>query len=283
MSKFDEIYKKLIYESTAVGVIEDDFTATVLDNNQFYNNYLSELALKSGVVVVKARFDTFRVYGVMDNIIKFFKDFKVDNNYFDNEFAGQLKNAEAIYNPLKYADKTKPSEFVIFKPMVCLVNHDFFYHQMNDPGNEKYCTVGNYIPTREDLVNILHREATGRWNMLKVISGNEEDNLEYELKEVKPAELAKVLAQNYASNTIAIVEFTINSKHLPNYVWEEDSFYWSGEEAVKDVLDNQLNESLQCKMPVVKDPEYQNKSLAEKTIDFNPTNKVSVKTLKMRK
>ena len=77
MSKFDEIYKKLIYESTAVGVMEDDLTAVVLDNNQFYNNYLSELALKSGVVVVKARFDTFRVYGVMNNIIKFLKILKL--------------------------------------------------------------------------------------------------------------------------------------------------------------------------------------------------------------
>ena len=282
MSKFDEIYKKLIYESTAVGVMEDDLTAAVLDNNQFYNNYLSELALKSGVVVVKARFDTFRVYGVMNNIIKFFKDFKVDNNYFDNEIAGQHKNVETVYNPVNDLDKTKPTEFVIFKPLVCLVNQNFFYHQMTDPGNEQYCTAGNYIPTREDLVNILHRESGGRWNMLKVLK-DKDDNLEYDLKEIKPVDLAKVLSQEYASNTIAIVEFTINSKHLPNYVWEEDSFYWSGEDAVKDVLDNQLTESLQCKMPVIKDKEYQNKSLAEKSIDYNSTNKVSVKTAKMRK
>lgn len=281
MSKFDEVYKKLIYESTATDIVEDDLTAVVLDNNQFYNNYLSNLAVKTGVVVVKARFDTFRVYGVMNNIIKFFKDFKVDNNYFDNEFAGQIKNYEGVYDPVTSADKTKPSDFVLFKPLVCIVDQDFFYHQMNDPGNEKYFTDGNYIPTREDLVNVLHRESGGRWNMIKVTK--EDDNLEYDLKESKPADLAKVLADIYDSNLIGIVEFTINSKHLPNYVWEEDSFYWSGDEAVQDVLDNQLNESLQCKMPIINDKEYQNKSLAEKTIDYNPTNKVSVKTLKTRK
>lgn len=281
MSKFDEVYKKLIYESTVTDIVEDDLNTVVLTNNQFYNNYLSNLAVKTGVVVVKARFDTFRVYGMMNNIIKFFKDFKVDNNYFDNEFAGQIKNYEGVYDPVTNADKTKPSDFVLFKPLVCIVDQDFFYHQMNDPCNEKYFTAGNYIPTREDLVNVLHREAGGRWNMIKVTK--KDDNLEYDLKESKPEDLANVLADIYDSNLIGIVEFTINSKHLPNYVWEEDSFYWSGDDAVQDVLDNQVNECLQCKMPITKDKEYQNKSLAEKTIDYNPTNKVSVKTLKTRK
>ena len=276
MSKFDEIYKKLIYESTSTDLLEDDFTNVVMTNNQFYNNYLSNLAAKNGVIAVKARFDTFRIFGIIENIVKFFKDFKVDNNYFSNEFAGQVKNYDAIFDPVSYADKDKVSEFVIFKPLICVVDQNFCYHQMNDPGND--------VPTREDLVNALHREAGGRWNMINVESKDKDDNLRYDLKEIKPANLAKVLADTYDSKLIGIVEFTINSTHIPNYVWEEDSFYWSGEDAIQDVLKAKADDvSSKCKIPTIKDKEYQNKSLAEKSIDYNSTNKVSVKTLKMRK
>lgn len=278
MSKFNKIYQQIIFESSQADLIKDEIQDMVLTNNQFYNNYLSNLSIKSGVVVVKARFDTFRVYGVMKNIIKFFKDFKVTNNYFSNQVAGVVND---IYDPMGSSDKDKPADFVIYAPLVSVVDNSFFYHQMNDPGNEKYFTVGNYIPTREDLINILHREAISRWNTVKVV--RKEDNLEYDVKEAKPAEFAKVLEDVYDPNVIGIVEFKINSSHLPNYVWEQDSFYWSGDEAVESVLkDQRENPITKCKIPEIKDKEYQNKSLAEKSHNYNPTNKVSVKTLKMK-
>lgn len=277
MSKFDEIYKKLIYESVATEVLEDTVIDAVLTNNQFYNNYMANLALKTGVIAVKARFDTFRIYGMAKNVVNFFKEFKVDNNYFMND-VNEIGNAYVGEAPI-FEKKDKDEDFVLFNPMICVVDSSFFYHQMNDPGNEKYFTAGNYVPTREDLINLTHREALGSWSKIQ-IKGN--DGLLYDMKEASPKDLAKVLS-DLDKQSLCIIEFTINSKHLPNYVWEEDSFYWSGEEAVNSVLENQVSEGLQCKMPEVKDPSYKNKSLAEKIIDFNPTNKVSVKTLKMKK
>ena len=281
MNKFNEIYQKIIFESTEVENIKNNIQDMILANNQFYNNYLSNLSLKSDVIVTKARFDTFRVFGVMKNIIKFFNDFKVNNNYFNTEVAGSIND---IYDVMNSADKDRPRDFTLYAPLVSIVDNSFFYHQMNDPGNEKYFTAGNYIPTREDLINILHREALGRWNTLKTTKIN--DNLEYDIKEIQPAFLAKILKENYDENAIGIVEFKINSNHMPNYVWEQDSFYWSGDTAINSVIENQANnENLinKCKMPFIKDKDYQNKSLAEKSYDYNSTNKVAINTLKMKK
>ncbi len=257
MSKFNDMLNKIIFEETNTEEESENIRNIIQTNNQFYNNYLAKLSEKYNVISTKARFDTFQIYGYINNIINFFNNFKVDKSYIEN-----------------------PKEFQILCPMYCVIDNNILMHQMNDPMNERYFTDGNYVPTREDLINFTHRDISGIWKMFKT-----DDN--QEIKTCAPNELQNILTDTLGNdvvktNPLVIIEFKINSMGMENAVWEENSYYWSGDAAVENVAASQQPLGLQCKAPIIKD-EYENKNLATKTINYDIVNKAKTKKAKVNK
>lgn len=194
LKRFNDLYNKLLFENK-----EDVWTRKITKDYEFFNEYLYPLIETCNVQIVKPRLNTFRVGGTYENVIKFLKSFKVDNNFWNDEFG----------------------EFVVYSPMICFSEQ---IHLMD--------RFEGYPQNTVDPISLYHQNnffrqvVEGKWYEPNQLDELTEFDYKIRAKYTTPKNFIKLIDNlieelGYTKNIIVIIEFQINCECLINQCYDE--------------------------------------------------------------
>lgn len=226
LKKLNELYSKIIYEST-----EDPWYRKITKDNEFFNYYLKPLAKEYKVNIVKARLNTFRIGGLYKNVIDALNNFKVDETYWNKEVFGR--------------------DFVLYSPMITFGE---VVHTMNfDEGYPRNTVEPNSLYAQQ---NFQRFQLEGRWYEPKELDKNNQFDYPVRAKFATPSDLALMIDQTCEEtgritdkeDLIVCVEFVLNCENLANQVYDEQTQFIPitrtvGKDEKQVTLSDKINET----------------------------------------
>lgn len=241
LKKLNDLYNSLIYEQA-----EDIWLRKITSDNEFYAKYLLPLRNKYSVDIVKARMNTFRIIGMSEIVLGCLENFKVDQDYWNDEAMG------------------KP--FVVYSPMVTFGE---VIHNMRL--SEQYAQGMTEPNSLYEFRNINRFDIEGRWYELNALDKNNEFTYPVKAKEATPKELVQMIRNLMNSlgktdDNILVVEFVLNCQNLMNQVYDEQTQFipveLKDEKTLSDVVNDfdskNIDPTAKCELP--KEEELDKKS-----------------------
>lgn len=217
LKKLNDLYNSLIYEQA-----EDIWLRKITSDNEFYKAYLLPLRNKYSVDIVKARMNTFRIIGMAEIVLGCLENFKVDQDYWNDESMG------------------KP--FVVYSPMVT------FGEVIHNMRLSEYYPEGMVEPNSlYELRNINRFDIEGRWYELNALDKNNEFTYPVKAKEATPKELVQMIRNLMNSfgktdDNVLVVEFVLNCQNLANQVYDEQTQFIPVDLKDEKTLSDKIND-----------------------------------------
>jgi hypothetical protein len=222
LNKLNELYSKLIYENA-----EDKWCRIINNDTDFLNTYLVPLASKYEVIVCKARLNTFRIGGICKNVIEALSNFKVDDQFWNDEVLQR--------------------EFKLYSPLITFCEN---VHKMNLSEGYPVNTVAQ--DSLYALRNITRAHVEGKWFEPKELTKNTEFDYPVRAKSATPKDLCKMIENlreelGYSADDVVVVEFQINCENLANQLFDEHTVFvpvvtTDTEKTVEDLLVDRIND-----------------------------------------
>lgn len=191
----DEKYIKLVYHC-----------------NEFYNRYLSDLAIDCEIGITKQRNNVFLAVGSFKNIIKFFDGLKVDEMFME-----------------------EPKDFSILAPIYCF--NETNYEHLMQRGEKFSSTTKDGVLTTHDVDNDVRNIVYGRW-----FDFYQNERKNQKLQKIQPSKFKKYIKDvqkkyDMSDDNVIYVEFSVNCEDWKNNIFEDMTEY-RDEDQINEINSN---------------------------------------------
>lgn len=210
LKKFNQLFNKIIFENTEEEQQYNKYIQAINTSDAFFRTYIQTLAEKCQITPIKTRYNVFRLYGIIENIINFFNTFKVNKQFMPDT-----------------------SKFQILAPLISFCENEHRYNKNNSfltgPLGTQGETLNTYLDNTLETFNNqkeINKNIYGKWFDLITYKAIQNDQTLNEIqKALTPKQTANALKEitklfKQIDNPIYI-EFTVNTEKLPNNSFEE--------------------------------------------------------------